>query len=272
MSLMAPLGFLMGMGALIVSLLLDGGTVRSLINPSAMVLVLVGTVGATVIGVTSTDLKKIPGLLMSIVRPKKIDIEGNVQKIAELAEVARREGLLRLEDELDKGGLDPFLARGLGLVVDGSDEERIRQIMGEDLGVFEEDQAAGAAIFETAGGYAPTLGIIGTVMGLVSVLGSLSDVAKLAPSIATAFTATLWGVSTANLFWLPLSNNLKSQTRRMVRERTMMIEGCVAISRGQNPRVIQDALSVYLEFPPKPKPKDDTGPEAAQAEADRAAS
>lgn len=247
MAITTLVGLVMALLAVLGSLIMDGGSVMSLVNPSAMLLVLVGTAGATVAGLPMSDVKRAPSLLIGVFRPPKVDVAGVVSDICRLAEVARREGLLRLEEELDKGELDPFLARGISLVVDGSDEERIRSLLEEDVAIYEEDRATGAAIFETAGGYAPTLGIIGTVMGLVSVLSNLSDVAKLAPSIAVAFTATLWGVASANLFWLPMANNLKGQTKRMVRFRMAVVEGCVAITRGQNPRVIEEALSVYQE-------------------------
>ena len=270
MSLTTPLGFVMAIVAVIGSLIMDGGSVTSLINPSAMLLVVVGTLGATLAGLPMAEAKRMPSLLIRVIKPPKIDVTAVVADICRLAEVARREGLLRLEAELDQGALDPFLARGISLVVDGSDGERIRQVLEEDVAIYEENQASGAAIFETAGGYAPTLGIIGTVMGLISVLSNLSDVAKLAPSIAVAFTATLWGVSTANLFWLPVATNLKGQTKRSVRQRMAIVEGCVAISRGQNPRVIEEALSVYADVPGKPPKKGAADkPEGDRAEGER---
>jgi len=244
---MLPIGFVLAIAALLGSLTMDGGSITSLINPSAMLLVLVGTVAATAAGSTMSDLKKAPKLLMGIMKPSKSNLNAVVEEICALADVARREGRLKLEARLDQGKIDPFLARGVSLVVNGSDEERIRQILEEDLAVYEEERSTGAGIFETAGGFAPTLGILGTVMGLISVLSNLSNIAKLAPSIATAFTATLWGVASANLFWLPIANNLKSQTKQLVRQRLAIVEGCVAMSRGQNPRVIRELLAVYID-------------------------
>lgn len=245
--LVTPLGFILAVGALIVSVMLDGGAIRSLINVPAMLLVIGGTIGATMMGFTGKDIRRVPGFFMSVIRPKLTDARQTVEDIAELAEVARREGLLRLEDQIAQRDLTPFLARGVQHVVDGADEQRIRDLLEEELTVWEQQQGVGPQVFDTAGGFAPTLGIIGTVVGLVSVLSNLSNVQKLAPSIATAFIATLWGVSSANLFWLPIGTKLKNALQREVRVREMIIEGCVAIAGGHNPRLIREQLSVYLD-------------------------
>lgn len=244
--IVTPIGFVIAVGALLVSVLIDGGSMRSLINLPAILLVVGGTIGATMMGLTMREITKLPGFLISVVRPKATDAAQSVQDIADLAEIARREGLLRLEDQTAQRDLIPFLSRGVQFVVDGADEERIRSLMGEELGLWEEQQGLGARIFEMAGGFAPTLGIIGTVVGLVSVLSNLSNISKLAPSIATAFIATLWGVSSANLFWLPIATKLKSNLQRETRTREMIIEGCVGIAGGQNPRLLKEQLSVYV--------------------------
>jgi chemotaxis protein MotA len=247
MDIITPIAFLIAVGAVVGADMLDGGTITALVNLPAMVLVLGGTMGVTVMSVASADLRKVPSFLFKVFRPKLTRVEQSIDDIAALAEVARREGLLRLEDELSKRTVSPFLARGVQLIVDGADEDRIRLLMEQELSVFEEREANGAIFFETAGGFAPTLGIIGTVVGLVSVLSNLSDIQKLAPSIATAFIATLWGVSSANLFWLPIGNKIKNTLRHEVRAREMIIEGCIAIAAGQNPRLIAEQLAVFRD-------------------------
>ncbi len=267
MDLITPIAFVIAVAAVIFADVLDGGAIRSLINIPAMVLVLGGTMGATVMSVANVDLKKVPGFLMKVLRPKSIKVDATIDDIAALAEVARREGLLRLEDELSRRQVAPFLTRGVQLIVDGADEDRIRFLMDQELSIFEQREASGAIFFETAGGFAPTLGIIGTVVGLVSVLSNLADIQKLAPSIATAFIATLWGVSSANLFWLPISNKIKNTLRIEVQAREMIIEGCIAIAAGQNPRLIAEQLAAYRDDSKKSKkaeaqqPEDEESPE-----------
>ena len=237
--------------AVVLADILDGGTILGLINISAMILVLGGTMGATAMSTPMVDLKRVPAFLGKVLRPKGTNIDSTIDDIAALAEVARREGLLRLEDELGRRPVPEFLQRGVQLIVDGADEDRIRLMMEQEVTIYEERELTGATFFETAGGFSPTLGIIGTVVGLISVLSNLSDVQKLAPSIATAFTATLWGIATANLFWLPIANRLKANLRHEVQAREMIIEGCIAIAAGQNPRLISEQLAVY-RLPGKP--------------------
>ena len=239
------MAFVFAVAAVVLADILDGGSIHSLINIPAMILVLGGTLGATTMSTAVADLKAVPSFLGKVGRPKITSIDQTIEDIAALAEVARREGLLRLEDELSRRPVSPFLQRGVQLIVDGADEERIRLMLEQELAIYEQRELTGASFFEAAGGYAPTLGIIGTVVGLVSVLSNLSNVQKLAPSIATAFIATLWGISTANLFWLPIANRLKGTLRHEVEAREMIIEGCIAIAAGQNPRLITEQLAVF---------------------------
>ncbi len=253
MDIITPIAFVIAVMAVVAADVLDGGAIQALINIPAMVLVLGGTMGATVMSVANSDLRKVPSYLMKVLRPKLTKVDQTIDDIAVLAEVARREGLLRLEDEISKRSVAPFLARGVQLIVDGADEDRIRMLMEQELSIFEARESSGAVFFETAGGFAPTLGIIGTVVGLVSVLSNLSNIQKLAPSIATAFIATLWGVSSANLFWLPISNKMKNTLRHEVQAREMVIEGCIAIAAGKNPRLITEQLEMFRDEKPGKK-------------------
>jgi chemotaxis protein MotA len=245
MDLITPIGFVLAVAAVIVSDMMDGGTLRSLINPAAILLVLGGTIGATSMSSRLADLRALPRLAMRAFRPPKIDRVAVVREIVGYADVARREGLLKL-DSLLADVKDDFLRHGLMMAVDGTDENLVRQVLEAEMETRETASLAGARFFETAGGFAPTLGIIGTVIGLVSVLSNISNAAKLAPSIATAFIATLWGVSSANLFWLPVANKLKVLAGLETGAREIMLEGVLAIEAGDNPRVVLDKLRAHL--------------------------
>ncbi len=165
--------------------------------------------------------------------------------MVEFAERARREGLLALE-EAAKSVDDPFLKKGLELAVDGTDPEELHDILENDVTAIRSEQKAGAKLFENMGGFAPTLGIIGTVLGLVHVLQNLSDPGKLGTLIAGAFIATLWGVMSANVFWLPIANKLKRVAEVDVHHKELLIEGILSIQAGANPRIVQQRLLSHL--------------------------
>jgi chemotaxis protein MotA len=175
-----------------------------------------------------------------------------------LAEKARRQGLLALEDEAAQIE-NEFLRKGIMLVVDGTDPEVVRSVLEIDSAVLEERHKNGYELLDAMGGFAPTMGIIGTVMGLISVLSNLSDVSKLGPSIAVAFIATFYGVSTANLLWLPLGKKLKGKSQSEMAAREMMLEGILAIQAGDNPRIVQEKLLGYLAPHSRPQETDGQG-------------
>jgi chemotaxis protein MotA len=163
-----------------------------------------------------------------------------------MAEKARREGLLSLEEETQTLS-DPFLRKGISLVVDGTDPELVKDILESDLDAMEARHSRQAGLYMTMGGFAPTLGIIGTVMGLVHVLENLSDPGTLGPAISSAFIATFYGVSSANLVFLPIGNKLKRISHDEVHARTMLIEGVISIQAGDNPRVVEEKLRTFLD-------------------------
>jgi chemotaxis protein MotA len=165
--------------------------------------------------------------------------------VVSFAEKARRQGLLALEDEARQID-DAFLRKGIEMAVDGSDPEEIRDILEQDVDAMKARHRTGAKFFADMAGFAPTMGIIGTVMGLLHVLQNLSTPATLGPMIAAAFTATLWGVMQANVFWLPLSNKLKRTSEIEVRRMELLLEGILAIQAGANPRVVEQRLLSYL--------------------------
>jgi chemotaxis protein MotA len=245
MDLLTPVGFVLGVAAVVVADLLDHGVLRSLINPSALLLVLGGTLGATLMSFRLADVRSVPRQVLASLRQGKQDRVQLVKQLVSYAELARREGLLRLDAELE-GVQDPFLRHGLMMAVDGTDEELVRRVLEAEMDARQAPLHLAARFLETAGGFAPTLGIIGTVVGLVSVLSNISNAARLAPSIATAFIATLWGVSSANLFWLPLANKVKRTAQVLGDQYALALEGVLAIEAGDNPRIVADKLKAYL--------------------------
>lgn len=244
MDITTGLGLLIGFGALLVSVILEGGTPLALANVPAFVIVMGGTLGALLISFPMERIKTLPKLLIQTIKGEKIDILAMVGYFAGLADKARREGLLSLEQEAEAGD-DPFLRKGLRLVVDGVDPEMVRNLLEMDYDLGSREETDGISMLDAMGGYAPTMGIIGTVMGLVNVLGNLSDPSHLGGSIATAFIATLYGVATANLLWLPMASKLKKKAEKRHLLREVMVEGILAVQAGENPRIVRQRVGTY---------------------------
>lgn len=245
MDLPLVLGLLLAILSLAGGFLLEGGHLNALFKYTAAIIVFGGTLGATAISYSLNELKNIPKLFKIALFPKQLEPAQVIDLIVSLADEARREGLLYLENRLDEID-DPFLRKGVQLVVDGTDPELVRSIMEVELYAIEERHHIGSSIFETAGGYAPTMGIIGTVMGLVHVLGNMSDPNSLGPAIAVAFMATLYGVGSANVLWLPLAAKLANLSKKEYHLRQLMIEGIVSLQAGYNPILIRERLSAFL--------------------------
>ncbi|MGE5396017.1 MAG: flagellar motor protein [Chitinophagales bacterium] len=250
MDLTTLLGLLIAFAGLIGGFVLEDGTVGQLVQKTAAMIVLGGTIGATVISFSLEELKTVPRFLKKIFTDKKVDLAETVDKLVETADKARREGLLSLESQLAEIDND-FLQRGLQLVIDGTDPELTRNMLEMEIGAYETREKVGMEIFSAAGGYGPTMGIIGTVMGLVQVLSNMSEPEKLAGAIAVAFIATLYGISTANLLWLPFSSKIKVKCARDVNHMELVLEGILSIQAGENPRVIKEKLMTFL--PPEEK-------------------
>ncbi|AQS59855.1 flagellar motor protein [Desulforamulus ferrireducens] len=246
MEIMTPLGLLIASFCLIGGFLLEGGHASALVAPSAFIIVFGGTIGATIIAFSTQEVLTIPTLIKTAVSKKVPDFQETINLIVELAEKARREGLLYLDSQLDNID-DLFLRKAMQLVVDGTDPEMVRSILETEVYSSYERHQVGVHIFESAGGYAPTMGIIGTVMGLVHVLGSLSDPDSLGPAIAMAFIATLYGVGSANVFWLPIGAKLKNLSKKELIRREMMIEGILALQAGYNPTIIRERLNAFIK-------------------------
>lgn len=241
MDLSTLIGLGVGFGALIVSMLMEGGSPIALIAPSAMLIVFGGTIGATLIAYPLECVMKLPTLFQIAIKQQKMDAHALIERLTELAEKARKNGLLALEadaQEID----DAFVKQAIMLAVDGTDAETLRGILESQMDNLGERHEVLFGMLEAMGGFAPTMGIIGTVMGLVHVLSNLSNPNSLGPEIAVAFIATLWGVSTANLLWLPLGGKLKRKSHEELFYRQIALEGVLAVQSGENPRVVRQKL------------------------------
>jgi chemotaxis protein MotA len=244
-------GLLVSFGGLLIAVLLVGGDVRAFFHLDAAFIIVGGTFGATMF---SYPMPVFVNALTTVIRHVffshgEVDYTGTIGTLVNFASKARREGLLGLEEDVN-GLEDKFLQKGMQLVVDGTDIELVRHIMETDLGFLESRHKQGSDFFSTMGGYAPTMGIVGTVMGLIDLLArGMDDPAAMVKGISTAFGATLLGIGSANLIWLPMATKLKIRSEEEVLLRQMMIEGVCSISAGDNPRIVEEKLKAFL--PPK---------------------
>ena len=218
----------------------------NLIGISPLVIIFGGTIGATMLSFTIDTVLKIPTLIQKAATLTPELSRDSLEMMITFAEKARREGILSLEEEISDLS-DPFLAKGLKLAVDGTDPDMIRAILENDIYLYELRDKEEAAVFDTMGGFSPTMGIIGTVMGLVLVLGNLGGNAEsLGHSIAVAFIATLYGIGLANLLWLPIGNKLKLKAKKEKLQREMIVFSVLSLLAGENPSVLRDKLESYL--------------------------
>jgi chemotaxis protein MotA len=257
------IGIVVGCLGIAVGATMEGSNVMAVINPSAMMIVLLGTLGATITGTSFDSIKAIPKLFKKAFSPDVLDLNGRVTELVSYAEQARRDGLLALDEQLANVE-DPYTKKGLQLVVDGTDPELVADVLEAENDAMRKRHKAATQPFEKAGGYAPTLGIIGTVFGLVHVLSNLSKPETLGPSISSAFIATLIGISTANLIYLPIAARLKQLSEEELHFREMTLEGILAIQAGDNPRVVQEKLTAYI--PPSMRMTEEEAAAAAQAQ------
>jgi chemotaxis protein MotA len=258
---------------LLVGSTMEGTSPAAFMNIPAILIVFVGTFGATLAGSTMDRMKLIPTLYKKAISPDKPDLSSQLETLVGFAERARREGLLALDDEVAELE-DAFTKKGLQLVVDGTDPELVREILENEIDGMASRHHNGALPFEKAGGLAPTLGIIGTVMGLVHVLQNLNNPGTLGPAISGAFIATLYGVASANLVFLPTANKLKLLSSEEQELRTMTLEGILAIQAGDNPRVVADKLLSFIppaERAVEGEDAESAAPAAAVAEPEMAA-
>jgi chemotaxis protein MotA len=239
------IGIGVAFGSLLLSSMMDGTSPASFMNIAALIIILGGTGGVTLASVGMQSMKRIPSLYKLAFSPEPPDMRGRLDLLVSLADQARREGLLALDAQLSEVR-DSFTRNALQLVVDGTDPEMVHAIMEAEIDGMAARHAAGAAPFEKAGGFAPTMGIIGTVLGLVHVLQNLAAPSTLGPSISAAFLATLMGVGSANVIFLPIANRLKAISSEEVEQRMMTLEGILSIQAGDNPRLVAEKLMSYL--------------------------
>lgn len=245
MDLLTLLGFLLAFVAIILGSILKGAGVAALVSAAAFVIVIMGTVAAILVQTPAATLRRAVAMLPTILRPPPERGQALIDRLVGWSRTSRRNGLLDLESEIDYVE-DPFMRRGLQLVVDGTDPARLRGILEVELDAREDDELAAARVFESMGVYAPTLGIIGAVLGLMAVMQNLEDPARLGQGIAAAFTATVYGIGFANLFFLPAAAKLKTLVATRTRHRVMVIDGLAAVAEGENPRAIAARLQGYL--------------------------
>lgn len=245
LDLATVLGFVVGLGSLIASIELEHGNIMSYFNISAGLIVFGGTLGAGMIAFPMSVVKRLPKLVMLAMREPIHDPATIVQQFVKLAERARKEGLLALEQEAPNIS-DALVRKGIMLVVDGTDPEVVTQVLEIDIAAREARHETGISLLEALGGFAPTLGILGTVMGLIRILAHMNSANEMAASIAVAFTATLYGVGSANLFWLPLASKLKRRSAHEAETAALIVDGVGAIQAGDNPRIVQEKLAGYI--------------------------
>lgn len=245
MDILSAIGILLALAAILGGNILEGGHTSSLIQLTAFLIVAGGTFGAVLLQTSLPTFLRALKMLAWVFMPPKNRRAEQLERIVEWSQIARKEGLLGLETASEEED-DLFARKGLQLLVDGSEPEAIRAILEVELDTQESADLMGAKVFEAAGGYAPTIGILGAVLGLIHVMENLSDPSKLGPGIAVAFVATIYGVGMANLFLLPIANKLKAVVNREAQSREMLIEGVVAIAEGENPRTIESKLQGYL--------------------------
>jgi chemotaxis protein MotA len=246
-------GVAMGIGFILLGQLLEGGSLRSILQLTAAVIVFGGTLGAVLVSFSVDDVRRAGRSLRSVFVDDDPPTEETIEAISRFAVKARRDGIMSLEDEVDRLS-DPFLKRGLSLAVDGTSPTTLRAMLEDECDSRDEADEVPARVYESAGGYAPTIGILGAVLGLIHVMENLTDPNKLGAGIAVAFVATVYGVGSANLIFLPIAAKLRLKAALQSKRRQLMSEGILAIQEGQNPRLIELKLRGLIA--------DDTAPRA----------
>lgn len=246
MEIATLIGVILGVVSVILGMVLKHAPLTALINPAAFVIILGGTAATLFIGFPMAELKKIPKLVkMTFVKQKLMDKAELIAMFMEWASITRREGLLALESKVDEID-DDFLRNGMRMIIDGNDQEFVSDVLMEDINATEERHRSGALIFSQAGMYAPSLGVLGAVIGLIAALGQMTDMSQLAKAIGAAFIATLLGIFTGYVICHPTANKLKRLSKREVEIRLMMVEGLLSIQSGVSTIAISQKLSVFL--------------------------
>lgn len=239
------IGVFLAFGAILGGQVLEGGHVGSLLQLTAFIIVLGGTMGAVLIQFSPPIFMLGVRLLKWVFFSPTIVLEQVIEQVVGWGNTARRGGLLSLEPLLEEMD-DPFMKKGLQMLVDGAEPDKLREMMEVEMAAYDEHYRLAAKVWEAAGGYAPTIGILGAVMGLIHVMENLADPTKLGAGIAVAFVATIYGVGSANLFFLPFCNKIRAVIGREMVKRAMVVEGLVAVANGENPRLIETRLRGFI--------------------------
>lgn len=257
------IGLILGILAVGVGMVLKGASLISLINnPAAYLIIFVGTIAAVMNAFPMSEIKKVPALFKILFKKQQLPNKRElIKQFMVWAQIARREGLLALENSLEEIE-DPFLKNGLKMVVDGREMDFVRDALEQEIEAMEARHNTGAQIFSQAGMYAPTLGVLGAVVGLIAALGNLSDFSTVGPAIAAAFIATLLGIFTGYVLWHPFANKLKQLSKKEVEIKLIMVEGILSIQAGVSPANIEEKLLVYI---PANERNQDDGLEKADA-------
>ena len=240
------IGFVVSLVALLVFMVMEGSDPMSLLFLPAIVLVIVATFGAAMSSQTMDDLKKLPAWFKMAVMPAKVPpATDQIQTLVSLAEKARKEGLLALEAQV-KAIEDPFLKRGLQMGIDGTDPEELRAVLESEIAAKKAEDKVAAKFMNAMGGYAPTIGIVGCIVGLMNVMANLNDPSSLGPMIASAFVATLWGVMAANFWFLPMGAKILRVSELQAAQMELLVEGITEIQAGTSPRAVRLKLNSLI--------------------------
>ena len=245
MDFLSIFGLALALCAVLVGAVLKGAGIMALVSAAAFMIVVVGTIAAILVQTPLPVMRRALSIFSWVMRPPVRDGNALINKIVEWSNTARKQGLLGLEPMIDRES-DPFVKKALQLLVDGSEPDAISSVMNVELHVREHADITAAKVFEGMGVYSPTLGIIGAVLGLMAVMQNLADPTRLGHGIAAAFTATVYGIGLANLFFLPVAAKLKVIIQRQSQMREMVIDGMLSIAQGENPRSIESKLQGYL--------------------------
>lgn len=245
MDIFAALGTILGVGFILTAQAMEGGNVTQLLQLTAGMIVFGGTFGATFASFPIPDLKIAAGMVKDVWFPPKVDFDSLIAEIVGFATKARKEGVIVLEKEA-KNASDALLTMGLETVADGADPSLVQGMLENQIGQLEEKVEKGSKVYESAGAYSPTLGIIGAVLGLIQVMQNLSDPSKLGSGIAVAFVATVYGLFAANLVLLPMSSRIKFNYKKVFVAKEIILEGVLAIQAGESPALIERKLQSFI--------------------------
>ncbi|MFN3985955.1 MAG: flagellar motor protein [Rhodocyclaceae bacterium] len=239
------IGLTLGIAAILVGQVMEGGHVASLIQPTAFLIVMGGTLGAVMLQSPMRVFMDGMRMVRWVFVPPAVNHAAIITEATNWSQIARKEGLLALEGRINLLR-DPFMRKGVQLLVDGVEPERLREVLEVEIDATDAQLRLGAKIWEAAGGYAPTIGILGAVMGLIHVMENLTDPSRLGAGIAVAFVATIYGVGFANLIFLPISKKLMAHIASITSQREMLVDGLVGIANGDNPRIIESRMRGYI--------------------------